>query len=185
MTAYREYLEQFSLALEKNGIDAMAYEICQAGFIATDRLNEFMLWNISCNSELPWATSLVAMGADINYHNDEGETVLSRCVHAWVDRSYPVADVPRIRKCIWISALEFLSLGVDPNSRYLGFSVTGLALAWNCPELASLFVMAGANLDLAEEEGLRPTLRSELMESELAWPKNLIVMAERSRLSKV
>jgi hypothetical protein len=174
-----------SIALEEHGVDAMERQLTSSLPIDTSQLSEFLLWNVGSKSQLNWGSRLVLMGANINYLNCEGASVLSRCVHSWDIRGcLPTREAHNVRSRIYLNAIEFLSLGFDPNARYLGCSVTGLAVSLNCPELATLLVISGADLDREEEEGWAETLRTLITASSLDWPKKLIDLAEHSKFNK-
>lgn len=145
--------------------------------LAASEVNELLLYLIGWSSA-PWVTALVNAGADVNHRNDEGETPLSVCVHLWADTTADrLAD---IRENVFCNALELLSLGADPNGAYMGArSVTALAVDCNSPELAALFLLAGAELDRREpDSGQTETLREVMLKSSLLWPRQLARVAE-------
>jgi hypothetical protein len=126
-----------------------------------------------------WLPILVKAGADVNFVGDEGQTPLSACVHAW---AFPdQAHGPSAKQNALINALELMTLGSNPNSKYMNlFSVTALAVTLNSPELALAFLLAGAALDQKEpDEYSSDTLRDVLRKSKLPWSSNLLAIVDR------
>jgi hypothetical protein len=176
-----DQLSSIADALETGGVEAMKYEVQKNKPFNSDDVSRLMLYIIGC-SDQSWPGVLVELGGDVNYRNDEGESVLSVCVHRWVETR--VKDLAQGRRNIWINALQFLRLGCDPNSAYMSHSsVTGLAVSWDCPELATLFTLCGVDLDREEEVGVPQTLRRKMIEDPQLWPKELVILSDNLRCS--
>lgn len=127
-------------------------------------------------SDLDWPHALSGRGLNPNYKDDEGNTLLSMCVHTWCFRG-STAQVGRVA---WQNMLSFLDLGADPNSSYLGlYSILRFSICSDARELAALLLASGADVDRIEPEG-RETLRDFIMSSELMWTQQLLRIYDRS-----
>jgi hypothetical protein len=117
-----------------------------------------------------WPSVLVSMGSNINTVGDEGQTVLSQCVHGEKSNIFGAVDPT------FMTAIECLSLGADPNALYMSeFPLISLTLTCNKPEFASLFIASGANLTLPIQE--------EFLTSEHQWARQLLSICLASQSS--
>lgn len=162
-----ELLAEWEKVFDDGGAVALI-ERCKLG---PDQLSEFLVYR-SSGGGTQWPTELVRLGADPNFCDDEGGTVLSQCVHATVQVIYTGAKCPETFE----TAVELLSLGADPNQICMSsYSVTSLALSVNRPEFVALFMLAGADLDRIEpDDGV--SLREILRSSERIWARQLLTL---------
>lgn len=153
----------FAELLMQNGPDAVIAAFDQIKDWPREALSELLVF-LAAYGGAKWPTRLCDMGADCNFVDQEGQTALSQCVHGHesVSGSHDTFE----------TAIELLAAGADPNSSYLSlFSVTHLAVARNQPELAALFLMAGADLDRPEPDvQSRIPLRQALLNSPTVYP---------------
>ncbi|MDZ4841591.1 MAG: ankyrin repeat domain-containing protein [Hyphomicrobium aestuarii] len=159
----------------KESSDALLNELYLLKDWPTQKLSE-LLQQLTWLGGNRWPSALAELGADLNFVDDEGQTALSICVHA-ACRFGGQAPVDT-----FTTACELLKLGASPNSRYLSmFSVTRLAFLHDLRDLTTLFLLAGADLDLEEPDSQYDmTLRDEMLASDKEWVRRLVLTASGS-----
>lgn len=155
-------LARCELVMEQHGVRALRDRLA----LTSNELSEFLVYRASGGGTI-WPTELVQLGANPNFCDDEGNTALSRCVHARYDSRSSRTDT-------FLTAIELLSLGADPNQRYSTFcSVTSLAASSGQADFVALFLLAGADLTLAEGD-FGGSLSEYLSTSERPWVRQLL-----------
>jgi ankyrin repeat protein len=166
-------LNRLADVLHLRGVSEFAEELKNCENLSKSDLNQLLIF-LAPLGATKWPQLLFEMGADLNTVDDEGQTPLSCCVHG------AVADKWNKGRSTFATACELVTLGSDPNSAYMHMaSVTALAIRLGQKDLATLFLLAGADPDRQEPDSLTTeTLRDVILASELDWPRQVLAMRD-------